>query len=192
LIIEVSVKVHRLRILVAANPGKPHGAATGVEYNLRCRFAGMPIHDEDKLMKSPFPGMDPYIEYCGLWADFHDDLVAEIKRDLAPVLPERYFVQLGERSYVVLAATNGKEERPFYPDVGVEAAEHESAPEAGGVALAEPATGNDAVTMRAFIDEHFRENFIEIYAADPGSGGQSDAGADPHGTLHAARQDPRL
>ncbi len=44
-------------------------------------------------MKSPFPGMDPYIEACGLWADFHDDLIAEIKRSLAARLPERYFVQ---------------------------------------------------------------------------------------------------
>ncbi len=53
-------------------------------------------------MKSPFPGMDPYIEACGLWADFHDDLIAEIKRSLAARLPERYFVQTGERSYVVM------------------------------------------------------------------------------------------
>jgi hypothetical protein len=118
-------------------------------------------------MKSPFPGMDPYIEDAGLWADFHDDLIAEIKRALAPVLPERYFVQLGERSYVVLAGTDGKEERPFYPDVGVQAAERDNASEAGGLAVAEPAMPSDAVTMRAFIDQHFRETFIEIYAAEP-------------------------
>jgi hypothetical protein len=118
-------------------------------------------------MKSPFPGMDPYIEHGGMWADFHDDLVAEIKRALAPVLPDRYFVQLGERSYVVLAGTDGKEEKAFFPDVGVDTRERESAPEAGGVAVAEPAMSSDAVTMRAFIDEHFRENFIEIYAAEP-------------------------
>lgn len=23
-------------------------------------------------MKSPFPGMDPYIEACGLWEGFHN------------------------------------------------------------------------------------------------------------------------
>jgi hypothetical protein len=107
-------------------------------------------------VQSPFPGMDPYIEASGLWADFHDDLIAEIKRGLAPALPEHYFVQMGERSYVVLAGTDGKEERPVYPDVCVGAAEGGRTAEAG-----------DAVTMRAFIDEHFRENFIEIFAADP-------------------------
>ena len=28
-------------------------------------------------MKSPFPGMDPYIESCGLWEDFHYGLVGD-------------------------------------------------------------------------------------------------------------------
>src|SRR5580704_16122376 len=89
-------------------------------------------------MKSPFPGMDPYIEDRGLWPDFHDDLLSEIKRTLAPALPERYFVQLGERSYVVVEGADVK-----------------------------TATSCEAVTMRAFIDERFRESFIEIYTADP-------------------------
>ena len=91
-------------------------------------------------MKSPFPGMDPYIEGRGLWADFHDDLLVKIKDALAPTLPERYFIQLGERSYVVLAGTDEKEERAFYPDLGVEAAQGGRAPKAGGrTAVAEAA-----------------------------------------------------
>lgn len=118
-------------------------------------------------MPSPFPGMDPYIEDRGLWPDFHNDFVTGIKHALAAVLPERYFVQMGERSYVVLAGTDGKDERPFSPDVGVGTAERAHAPEAASVAVAEPETGTDAVTMQAFIDEHFRENFIEIYEDDP-------------------------
>jgi Protein of unknown function (DUF4058) len=48
-------------------------------------------------MKSPFPGMDPYIEACGLWGDFQPDLIAEMKRALAPAIPERYLVRTGER-----------------------------------------------------------------------------------------------
>ena len=118
-------------------------------------------------MKSPFPGMDPYIEDCGLWADFHTKLIGEIERTLAVALPERYFIQTGERSYVVLAGTDGKEEMPFYPDVSVEVAERKGSPQSSVVAIAEPAAANDAVTMRAFIDEHFRESFIEIFKADP-------------------------
>ena len=26
-------------------------------------------------MKAPFPGMDPFIEACGLWSSFHDSLI---------------------------------------------------------------------------------------------------------------------
>jgi hypothetical protein len=122
---------------------------------------------EEGAMKSPFPGMDPYIEDRGLWPDFHTKLIGEIERSLAARIPERYFVQTGERSYIVLAGTDGKEEKTFYPDVGVGVGQRERPPEAAGeVAVAEPAA-DTAVTMRAFIDEHFRENFIEIYEADP-------------------------
>ena len=52
-------------------------------------------------MKSPFPGMDPFIEGCGLWSDFDTKLIGEIERMLAVTLPERYFIQTGERFYLV-------------------------------------------------------------------------------------------
>ena len=60
-------------------------------------------------MKSPFPGMDPYIEACGLWGDFHHDLISEIKYALAQAAPERYLVRAGERSYVVLVEEEHRE-----------------------------------------------------------------------------------
>ena len=58
-------------------------------------------------MKSPFPGMDPYIEACGLWGDFHHDLISEIKHALARAAPERYLVRAEERSYIVLVEEEG-------------------------------------------------------------------------------------
>jgi hypothetical protein len=119
-------------------------------------------------MKSPFPGMDPFIEDRGLWPDFHDDLIGEIKRSLAARLPERYFVQTGERSYVVIAGADEKETKPIYPDVGIERTTEEASglPSSGALAVAEPLT-DTSVTMRAFIDEQFRENFIEIWEGEP-------------------------
>src|SRR2546421_1530694 len=107
--------------------------------------------------------MDPFIEDRGLWPDFHDDLIAEIKRSLAARLPERYFVQTGERSYVVLAGIDEKEAKPIYPDVGIEkpAVRDRAGENGGAVAVAEPQLEVGSLTMRAFIDEHFRENFIE-------------------------------
>jgi hypothetical protein len=124
---------------------------------------------EDTIMKSPFPGMDPYIEVRWLWADFHADLIAEIKRSRAARLPERYFVQTGERFYVVIAGIDGKDIKAIYPDVAVEkpAADRRGARSRDATAVAEAALENGSVSMRAFIDEHFRENFIEIYEADP-------------------------
>src|SRR5262245_46060263 len=115
-------------------------------------------------MKSPFPGMDPYIEDSGLWADFHDDLIGEIKRALATALPERYFVQTGERSYIVLAGVDEKEQKSFLPDLGV-LTPHGGATAA--TAVAQPAINGEVLTMHAFIDEHFRESFIEVYESDP-------------------------
>lgn len=64
-------------------------------------------------MLSPFPGLDPFIEACGLWEDFHTKLIGEIERSLAPLLPERYVVRTGERAYVVLSPAVA--ERPPTP-----------------------------------------------------------------------------
>jgi hypothetical protein len=113
--------------------------------------------------------MDPYIEASGLWADFHTKLIGEIERSLSVVLPERYFIQTGERSYIILAGADGREEKPIYPDVGLETTKRPRVAQRRGTVLAEPSTGMDtgSVTLRAFIDEHFRENFIEIYETEP-------------------------
>src|SRR5262245_49981182 len=47
---------------------------------------------EGLLMKSPFPGMDPYLEACGLWEGFHGHLVEAIYRSIARVLPQGYAI----------------------------------------------------------------------------------------------------
>ena len=120
-------------------------------------------------MKSPFPGMDPYIEACGLWEDFHFDLIAECKRELARSAPERYLVRAGERSYLIFVEAEGKVTRPFVPDVSVTATERRKRPpkKRGGTAVAELAVGEEPVVLRAFIEEEHREAFVEIYEATP-------------------------
>jgi hypothetical protein len=119
-------------------------------------------------MKSPFPGMDPYIEACGLWGDFHTHLIEEIYERLAEAVPERYVVRTGERSYVVLVESEGKKNYPFLPDVSVTTQRgRRKITKKGGTALAEPADQAEPVTMRAFVQEEHREAFIEIYETDP-------------------------
>ncbi|MGZ3487480.1 MAG: DUF4058 family protein [Isosphaeraceae bacterium] len=120
-------------------------------------------------MKSPFPGMDPYIEACGLWGDFHSHLIEKIGEKLADVAPEHYLVRTGERSYVVLVESEAKKTYPFLPDVSMTAPRgRKKPPKKGSTALAEPAGEAEPVTMRAFIQEEHREAFIEIYEASPG------------------------
>ncbi len=118
-------------------------------------------------MKSPFPGMDPFIEVCGLWEDFHHALIEDIKNALTALAPARYTVRTGERAYVVLANAEGKESYPFRPDVGITttpASEHSSP---GPVAaLADTTTASGPVDMRAFVEEEFKEGFVEIYDSD--------------------------
>jgi hypothetical protein len=105
--------------------------------------------------------MDPFIECYGPWADFHSDLIGEIKRSLADQLPARYFVHIGERSYITLVEEEGKTKHPFTPDVRVTGPRGES----GGAALAtavEPATEGDEMMIEAFVTDEFRETFLEI------------------------------
>ena len=120
-------------------------------------------------MTSPFPGMDPYIEACGMWADFHNDLVIQIKHALARVAPKHYFVRAGERSHHVLVGADEKSDRPFFPDVRITTPERGKKPtkKSGGAAVAEIATEEEPLTLRAFLTEEHRETFVEIYEDDP-------------------------
>jgi uncharacterized protein DUF4058 len=116
------------------------------------------------IMKSPFPGMDPYIEACGLWGNFHLHLMDKIHEEISDAAPERYTVRSGERSYIVLVESEGKKEHPFYPDVRINAPGREPA---HGTALAEPETEFGPVEMRGYIQEEFREAFVEILETEP-------------------------
>src|SRR5690242_8403181 len=120
-------------------------------------------------MKSPFPGMDPYIESCGLWEDFHHHLIDKIYEHLAAAAPDRYLVRTGERSYLVLVEAEGKESYPIKPDVTITAPEKskKASRKKSRVAVEEPATENEPLNLRAFIAEEHQETFVEIYEHHP-------------------------
>jgi hypothetical protein len=112
--------------------------------------------------------MDPYIEACSLWEDFHQDLIGEIKRTLARSVPERYLVRTGERSYLVLVESEGKVSHAFLPDVSVTTVRQKKpSKKKGGTAVAEPEGETEPLVLRAFIEEEHREAFVEIYEATP-------------------------
>jgi hypothetical protein len=51
-------------------------------------------------MKSPFPGMDPFIEARGLWTDFRAQLIVGIEQVLNTTMPGEYAARLGHRCYM--------------------------------------------------------------------------------------------
>jgi hypothetical protein len=96
-------------------------------------------------MKSPFPGMDPYVEahYQGhLWPDFQGHLLALIKDVIVASLPENYVAQTQQRVYHHLTTDRDTQ--------------------------AEPAMAtSDPQTLRAFEAEEYRQGFLEIYEVEP-------------------------
>jgi hypothetical protein len=104
--------------------------------------------------------MDPYIEARGIWKDFHDDLINEMRRAISTALPPGYICRTGNRSYIVLAESEEKTERRVEPDVHVTAPRERKA-----AAIAEEES--ESVLLRAFIEEDFDETFIDVYELQP-------------------------
>lgn len=64
-------------------------------------------------MRSPFPGMDPFLENPAIFPDFHDRFIAYLSEAMQPELPEPYVAALGRRAWVEVS------ERFIGPDVNV-------------------------------------------------------------------------
>lgn len=50
-------------------------------------------------MPSPFPGMDPYLEYPAFWSSFHTRLMVAIADAITPQLGSQYYVEVESRTY---------------------------------------------------------------------------------------------
>lgn len=50
-------------------------------------------------MPSPFPGMDPYLEYAAFWSSFHTRFMVAIADAIAPQLGTQYYVEVESRTY---------------------------------------------------------------------------------------------
>jgi hypothetical protein len=109
-------------------------------------------------MKSPFPGMDPYLEQ--FWRTVHHNLITDAQDQISEQLPSGLTALIGERVFVESLETP----RGIYPDVYVAeypTSETSTEVEAGGVAVAEP------VVIR-LSQEPIVEGYVEI--RDAGSG----------------------
>ena len=101
-------------------------------------------------MPCPFPGMDPFIENDN-WQDFHLVMTAEIKRQLAPQLPERYRISAEVIAVTEEEEAGGEDTLPpkrYRPDVGIgligeDSVVHDDG--GGGVATLTPPTRKQRV-----------------------------------------------
>ncbi|MDM8520920.1 DUF4058 family protein [Anaerolineales bacterium HSG6] len=65
-------------------------------------------------MKSPFPGMNPYLEHPNLWEQVHHNLINDIQLYLAPKLRPQYRVSIEQMTYLSVLPP---QERAGKPDV---------------------------------------------------------------------------
>ena len=107
-------------------------------------------------MRSPFPGMDPYLEDPGFWPDFHARFVTYCCDHISDNLPARYEARIGER--INLVEREPDRIKRIGPDIAIarktEGPKERSA--AGMVATLEP------VTIPLTIEEESRETYVEI------------------------------
>jgi hypothetical protein len=106
-------------------------------------------------MRSPFPGMDPYLERH--WPDVHQRLITYLCDEIEAGLPEGLVVRTEERVYV--ETEEGDVPRRIVPDVRVVTQDAPFPPRlrhtAGGIAVAEPMV----IPLR---NEPVTESFVNI------------------------------
>ncbi len=110
-------------------------------------------------MPSPFPGIDPYVEYCGRWQDFHSALLVYYRVALNEFLPEGYVAQVEEEASL-MRDPGDKPPRP-HPDVAVARdpiARRGGRQEQGRVGILEPVT----IPLTTAYMEEVAATWIEI------------------------------
>jgi len=106
-------------------------------------------------MKSPFPGMDPFLEQKGIWSEVHTDLIVGIRQFLTPLLRPKYRVAMEQRNYLAVAPPNDSIGEPdLIVSIDDPSALQSLAPIM--TATAEPMVGELPMT------ENIRERYLEI------------------------------
>ncbi len=116
-------------------------------------------------MKSPFPGMDPFIEARGLWPDFHQRLMTDIVDLITQSLPPNYVARLGHRTYIDRIEDEAGQDFHFEPEVSV--LERETFSESGTATLLSSAEGGVVVMHGTPSETEVKEVYLDIFDMDP-------------------------
>ncbi len=106
-------------------------------------------------MRSPFPGMNPYLENPELWSAVHNRLIVAIADDLVDRLSEKYRVEIEKRTYF---SSNEESVLVGIPDVAV--ASGRTAEQTGSIATLSLIVQPEKVTVP--ISEEVKERYLEI------------------------------
>jgi hypothetical protein len=109
-------------------------------------------------MRSPFPGMNPYLEATHLWPDVHSSLIFSIRKQIQSQLNPRYSASI--TPYVALESLEISPSKMAVPDVAV--LEQETKPQTkGGVAVL-----SAPMTRTAMIEIPTRYARLEIRSVE--------------------------
>jgi hypothetical protein len=114
-------------------------------------------------MKSPFPGMDPYLEQR--WGDLHASLITYIRDAVQPLLGPDLRARMGERVYLESIDSAA---RQFVPDIHVFELPQVAQRPGGATALAEGVEVAEPIRLRFRFE--VTERFLQII--DVRSGGR--------------------
>lgn len=94
------------------------------------------------MAKSPFPGMDPYLEGADIWSDLHDTLITIFREQLIPKLVPKYIAELQTEIVIEHLEPNGGGDRDDgtglkKPDVMIMPRQGALPPSAAGITIAE-------------------------------------------------------
>ncbi len=109
-------------------------------------------------MRSPFPGMDPYLEDPAFWPGLHNGFLAAVAERLSPLLRPRYYVALEQRVYEF---TQEDFEIIGVPDIAVSSTAHWSRTGPG------PRSGRPRAVLEVEIPvrQEVRDVYLEVHEA---------------------------
>lgn len=114
-------------------------------------------------MRSPFPGMNPYLENPELWSEVHSRLIVAIADDLSDHLSEKYRVAIEKRTYF-----SGGDDSLLVgiPDVSVVGKQPEQSQLSATATLTPPV---EPITVTLPMAEEVQERYLEIREVATGS-----------------------